>query len=171
LEQDIGEKAENVMKNKTKYADVLKETERDWRSTSTAEIGRLMARPPRKIKYTDDMGEMDGVGRVILPGEMPEMDALFAQLRKKRKVTLELRERSIESFKREAKRRKTSYQKMIREIVSSVADHFDRPDSVIRHKDRQKSDKTVHYMSHAKAQKAGKAVVKKHSGAFRALAK
>ena len=57
----------------------------------------------RKIKYTDDMGEMDGNLRPIRPGEFPELDELLAKNREKRKVTLELEVRAVEAFKHEAK--------------------------------------------------------------------
>lgn len=75
----------------------------------------------KKIKYTDDGGEMDGAWRVVEKGEFPGLDALVAKLQAKQKVTLELDHEAIVFFKREAGKRKTSYQRMIRNLVLSYA--------------------------------------------------
>jgi hypothetical protein len=40
------------------------------------------------------------------------------------KVTISLKKSSIDFFKRQAKKHKTSYQKMIREVVDGYASHY-----------------------------------------------
>ena len=74
-----------------------------------------------KIKYTDDKGEMDGKWRIVRRGELPDLDALLDKLPEKTKVTLELDNSALEFFKREARKRNTSYQRMIRNLVRSYA--------------------------------------------------
>ena len=74
-----------------------------------------------KVKYTDDKGEMDGKWRSVRRGELPDLDALLDNLPKKTKVTLELDNSALEFFKREARKRNTSYQRMIRNLVRSYA--------------------------------------------------
>ena len=74
-----------------------------------------------KIKYTDHKGEMEGKWRIVRRGEMPDLDALLDKLPEKTKVTLELDNSALEFFKREARKRNTSYQRMIRNLVRSYA--------------------------------------------------
>src|SRR5262245_42281001 len=74
-----------------------------------------------KIKYTDDKGEIQGELRIVRRGELPELDALLDKLPEKTKVTLELDNSALEFFKREARKRNTSYQRMIRNLVRSYA--------------------------------------------------
>jgi hypothetical protein len=42
------------------------------------------------------------------------------------KVTISLKKSSIDFFKRQAKKHKTSYQKMIREVVDWYASHYEK---------------------------------------------
>ena len=84
--------------------------------------GKLMKKKTRsKVKYTDDKGEMDGKWRIVRRGELPDLDALLDKLPEKTKVTLELDNSALEFFKREARKRNTSYQRMIRNLVRSYA--------------------------------------------------
>lgn len=71
------------------------------------------------IKYTDDKGEIIGNLRPIKKGELPSLDELVGKLRRQTKVTLALDQDAIAFFKREAGKRKTSYQRMIRNLVRS----------------------------------------------------
>ena len=73
----------------------------------------------RTVSYTDDQGEMDGLGsrvRDFLPS--PEQLVLREDTVK---VTLTLSRRSVEFFKREAARRRVPYQRMIRALVDEYA--------------------------------------------------
>jgi hypothetical protein len=83
----------------------------------TGEKGEKYMR--KKIRYTDEP-----LGRIrIIEDFLPPPEALV--LRKdKVKVTLELNKGSIDFFKREARKQKTSYQKMIREVVDIYVSHF-----------------------------------------------
>jgi uncharacterized DUF497 family protein len=84
--------------------------------------GELMKKKTRsKVKYTDDKGEIQGELRIVRRGEMPDLDALLDKLPDKTKVTLELDNSALEFFKREARKRNTSYQRMIRNLVRSYA--------------------------------------------------
>ena len=73
------------------------------------------------VRYTDDKGEMEGKWRLVRRGELPDLDALLDKLPEKTKVTLELDNSALEFFKREARKRNTSYQRMIRNLVRSYA--------------------------------------------------
>ena len=75
----------------------------------------------KTVKYTDDKGEIKDELRVIRRGELPSLDALIDKLPGKTKVTLELDTSALEFFKREARKRNTSYQRMIRNLVRSYA--------------------------------------------------
>jgi hypothetical protein len=75
----------------------------------------------RTVKYTDDKGEIVGDLRSIKKGELPSLDELVGKLRQQTKVTLALDNDAIAFFKREARRRNTSYQRMIRNLVRSYA--------------------------------------------------
>ena len=74
-----------------------------------------------KVKYTDDKGEIQGELRIVRRGELPDLDALLDKLPEKTKVTLELDNSALEFFKREARKRNNSYQRMIRNLVRSYA--------------------------------------------------
>lgn len=65
----------------------------------------------KKIKYTDEPIE----ARVI-NDFLPSPENLILK-EKKRRVTLTLTERSLEFFKKEAKKHKASYQGMIRRLI------------------------------------------------------
>jgi gamma-glutamylcyclotransferase (GGCT)/AIG2-like uncharacterized protein YtfP len=75
----------------------------------------------RTVKYTEDKGEIIGDLRLIKKGELPSLDELVGKLRRQTKVTLALDHDALEFFKREARRRNTSYQRMIRNLVRSYA--------------------------------------------------
>ncbi|PYK45215.1 MAG: hypothetical protein DME53_05770 [Verrucomicrobia bacterium] len=64
---------------------------------------------------------MEGKWRLVRRGELPDLDALLDKLPEKTKVTLELDNSALEFFKREARKRNTSYQRMIRNLVRSYA--------------------------------------------------
>jgi predicted DNA binding CopG/RHH family protein len=73
----------------------------------------------KKTKYTNEpLGELRRIKDFLPP---PEALVLKDD---KVKVTISLSKESVEFFKREAKRQKTSYQKMIREVVDIYASHF-----------------------------------------------
>jgi hypothetical protein len=73
----------------------------------------------RTVKYTDDKGEIEGDLRPLKKGELPSLDQLVGKLNRQTKVTLALDDEAIAFFKREASKRKTSYQRMIRNLVRS----------------------------------------------------
>lgn len=75
----------------------------------------------RTVKYTDDKGEIMGNLRPIKKGELPSLDELVGKLRRQTKITLALDNDALDFFKREARRRNTSYQRMIRNLVRSYA--------------------------------------------------
>ena len=65
-----------------------------------------------KIKYSDEpMGELK-----ILEDFLPSPDQLVLR-EDKVKVTISLSKGSVEFFKKEAKKQRTSYQKMIRRVI------------------------------------------------------
>lgn len=76
----------------------------------------------KKIKYTDDKGELDGLdveNYKVLPHDFfPSVEELLYKETSK-KVTLDLEKKSLEYLKREAKKRGGSYQRLIRNLVSS----------------------------------------------------
>ena len=80
--------------------------------------GRFMK---TKIKYTEEpMGDLK-----IVKDFLPPPDQLV--LREDNvKVTISLKKTSITFFKEQAKKQKTSYQKMIREIVDWYASHYQK---------------------------------------------
>jgi gamma-glutamylcyclotransferase (GGCT)/AIG2-like uncharacterized protein YtfP len=75
----------------------------------------------KTIKYTDDKGEIIGDLRPIKKGELPSLDELIDKVREQTKVTLVLDNEAVAFFKREAGKRHTSYQRMIRNLVLSYA--------------------------------------------------
>ena len=74
-----------------------------------------------KIKYTEEpMGDPK-----IVKDFLPPPDQLV--LREDNvKVTISLKKSSISFFKEQAKKQKTSYQKMIREVVDWYATHYQK---------------------------------------------
>jgi hypothetical protein len=72
-----------------------------------------------KIKYTEEpMGKLR-----IVKDFLPPPDKLVLK-EDNIKVTLSLKKTSITFFKKQAKTQKTSYQKMIREVVDWYASHY-----------------------------------------------
>lgn len=80
--------------------------------------GRFMK---TKIKYSEEpMGELR-----VVKDFLPSPDQLV--LREDHlKVTISLKKSSIDFFKKQAKKHKTSYQKMIREVVDRYASHYEK---------------------------------------------
>ena len=74
----------------------------------------------KTVNYTDDKGEMSGTLRRVRD-DLPSPDELAGEIGKRTKVTLELDDDALAFFKREASRRRTSYQRMIRNLVRSYA--------------------------------------------------
>ena len=80
----------------------------------------------KATKYTDDKGEIAGkLHRVPdflpRPEEMPTLDILAGNAGGQTKITLAIDDDALEFFKAEARKRKTSYQRMIRNLVRSYA--------------------------------------------------
>jgi hypothetical protein len=75
-----------------------------------------------KIKYTD---EPMGSPRVIPDFLPPPEDLAFRE--EGVKITLALSKRSVEFFKREAKRHNTQYQRMIRRLLDAYAERYAQP--------------------------------------------
>lgn len=126
------------MKKKFKYTDDKGELDGNWQRIpdnlpSQAEVRRAIARNDH-ILYKGDGKEINRPGRPI---ELPDLDALLT-VQKKRKVTIEIDNEAIDFFKREGEKRKIGYQRIIRTLLLAYA----------RIKDPEKSDKTIHYMSH-----------------------
>jgi hypothetical protein len=74
-----------------------------------------------KIKYTEEpMGDLKIVKDFLPPPDqlVPREDNV--------KVTISLKKSSITFFKEQAKEQKTSYQKMIREVVDWYASHYQK---------------------------------------------
>ena len=80
--------------------------------------GRFMK---SKTKYTEEpMGDLK-----VVKDFLPPPDQLV--LREDNvKVTISLKKSSITFFKEQAKKQKTSYQKMIREVVDWYASHYQK---------------------------------------------
>lgn len=74
----------------------------------------------KTVKYTDDKGEMSGKLRRVRD-DLPSPDELAGEIGGRTKVTLALDDDALAFFKREASRRRTSYQRMIRNLVRSYA--------------------------------------------------
>lgn len=72
-----------------------------------------------RIKYTNEP-----IGKLrIIKDFLPPPEQLVAQ-ENKVKITISLSKSSVDFFKKEAKRNRTSYQKMIRRVVDSYASHY-----------------------------------------------
>ena len=74
-----------------------------------------------KIKYSDElMGKLKTVHDFLPPpGQLGIKEDNV-------KVTIALKRSSIEFFKKEAKKHRTSYQKMIRELVDWYSSHYQK---------------------------------------------
>jgi predicted DNA binding CopG/RHH family protein len=85
-------------------------------------IGEKEGRPMKtKTKYTEEpMGELR-----IVKDFLPSPDQLVLK-EDNVKVTLSLKKSSITFFKEQAKTQKTSYQRMIREVVDWYASHYQK---------------------------------------------
>jgi predicted DNA binding CopG/RHH family protein len=75
-----------------------------------------------KIKYTDeDLGELQ-----VIPDFLPSpKDLVFKE--DTVKVTISLSRESVDFFKKEAKKHKTQYQKMIRRLLDVYASSHQQP--------------------------------------------
>ncbi len=72
-----------------------------------------------KINYTNEpIGELRVVRDFLLPPDQLVLKEDHL------KVTISLKKSSIDFFKMQAKKHKTSYQKMIREVVDWYASHY-----------------------------------------------
>ncbi len=75
----------------------------------------------RTVRYADDQGEIMGELRRVVD-DLPSLEELAGGTGKQTKVTLALDNDALAFFKREASRRKTSYQRMIRNLVKSYVE-------------------------------------------------
>ena len=80
----------------------------------------------KPTKYKDDEGEIVGkLHRVSdflpKPEEMPPLDELAGNMGGQTKITLAVDDDALAFFRVEAKKRKTSYQRMIRNLVRAYA--------------------------------------------------
>ena len=74
-----------------------------------------------KIKYTDEpMGELR-----IIKDFLPSPDQLILK-EENVKITISLKKSSVDFFKREAQKRRTSYQKMIRRVIDWYASQYQK---------------------------------------------
>jgi len=74
-----------------------------------------------KIKYTDEpMGDLK-----VVKDFLPPPDQLVLK-EDKVKVTISLSKGSVEFFKKEAKKHRTSYQKMIRRIIDVYTSQYQK---------------------------------------------
>ena len=74
-----------------------------------------------KIKYTEEpIGELK-----VIKDFLPPPDQLVLK-EENVKITISLKKSSIEFFKKEAKKHRTSYQKMIRRSVDWYASHYQK---------------------------------------------
>jgi hypothetical protein len=92
-------------------------------ASSAQAIGGKAKKSMKKktVRYTDDKGEIVGDLRPLRKGELPSLDQLVGKLHQRQKVTLALDGEAISFFKREASKRHTSYQRMIRNLVLAYA--------------------------------------------------
>ena len=74
----------------------------------------------KRIKYTNEpMGRLR-----VIRDFLPPPEQLVAK-ENKVKITISLSKSSIDFFKKEAQKNRTSYQKMIRRVVDSYASHYE----------------------------------------------
>ena len=71
-------------------------------------------------KYSDDKGEIIGQLRRIRD-KLPSIEELAGGPVRQTKVTIALDDDALSFFKREARRRNTSYQRMIRNLVRAYS--------------------------------------------------
>ncbi len=82
------------------------------------EEGRFMK---SKIKYADEpMGKLK-----VIKDFLPPPDQLVLK-EENVKITISLKKSSVEFFKKEAQKRRTSYQKMIRRVVDWYASQYQK---------------------------------------------
>ena len=75
-----------------------------------------------KIKYTNEpLGKLK-----VIPDFLPPPSQLVFR-EEGIKVTIALSKRSVEFFKNEARKHKTQYQRMIRQLLDAYAEHHARP--------------------------------------------
>jgi hypothetical protein len=88
----------------------------------------------KRIKYTDEpLGDLKIV-RDFLP---PPDDLVFRD--EGVKVTIALSKRSVEFFKKEARKHDTQYQRMIRRLLDAYAEHHSRPPATPATRSRTKT--------------------------------
>ena len=75
-----------------------------------------------RIRYADESLGTLSVVRDVLPS--PE-ELVFRE--EGVKITIALSKRSVEFFKRQAEKRNTQYQRMIRRVLDAYAEHHTRP--------------------------------------------
>jgi len=74
-----------------------------------------------KIKYTDEpMGDLR-----VVKDFLPPPDQLVLK-DENVKITISLKKSSVEFFKREAQKHRTSYQRMIRELIDWYTSHYQK---------------------------------------------
>ena len=74
-----------------------------------------------KIKYTEEpMGELR-----IIKDFLPPPDRLVLK-EENVKVTISLKKESVDFFKKQAKKHRTSYQKMIRQVIDRYSSHYQK---------------------------------------------
>ena len=74
-----------------------------------------------KIKYVDEpMGELR-----VIKDFLPPPDQLVLK-EENVKITISLKRSSVEFFKKEAQKRRTSYQKMIRRVIDWYASQYQK---------------------------------------------
>jgi hypothetical protein len=75
-----------------------------------------------KIKYTDE--PMGGELRVV-KDFLPPPDQLVLK-EENVKITISLKKSSVQFFKREAQKHRTSYQRMIRQVIDWYTSHYQK---------------------------------------------
>jgi len=74
-----------------------------------------------KIKYTEEpMGELR-----VVKDFLPPPDQLVLK-EENVKITISLKKSSVQFFKREAQKHRTSYQRMIRQVIDWYASHYQK---------------------------------------------
>lgn len=81
----------------------------------------------KRVRYTDEpLGRLEVVADFLPPPE----ELAFRE--EGVKVTISLSKRSVEFFKREAATHRTQYQRMIRRLLDSYAEHHSTPRARVR---------------------------------------
>lgn len=73
-------------------------------------------------RYTDDLGELDGLGEQVIDFLPPP--EVFAGAERSVKVTLALSQDSVDFFKEQAAKYDVPYQRLIRNVVSGYARRY-----------------------------------------------